>query len=220
MVKRRNRIAINAENLDALTEKMRRVANPIEYTVASIKDDFCNFSYKIIEGIGAGMTHDVKGKGHIISMDLKIIFSRLNIHLAILDNAFKLANETITDLETMHGHGFAHDYIVTGFKISGTTEDEKVVLSGWKYVQYGIIKFDSPKVTLVGEGGYEWKQQLRDTLDKCREEVRLYHNGKYTELEVADQAPDPAQPSLFPEGGSAASDEDEFANAKVEEEAF
>jgi len=34
-----------------------------EIMAASIKDDFCNYTYEIKQGVGAGDTHQVKGKG-------------------------------------------------------------------------------------------------------------------------------------------------------------
>lgn len=174
---------------------------PLEILSASINDEFCNYSYRILTGPGKGNIHKVEGKGHIISTDMAQAFANLNKHMAVVDDIFVHANVEIEDIDAMNGHDFSFLYIVNGISIKGSEEDESVVLQGRKYVTVsgGNISITTPKIPLTGVGGYEFKENLKAAVDRIREEVELYHNGKYTELEV-EEKPNPKQESLF-EGG-------------------
>jgi len=180
-----------------MAKKKVEEVKPLEITSAVVVDDFCNYSYNIMHGTGRGNTHNVKGKG-IISPDMGLAFSRLNVHMAIMDDTFMHSGREIIDVDSMHGDDITLLYMVRGIKIKGTAEDESVVLIGSKFVSSssGRIELETPKISLVGVGGYEFKEHLKAAVDAVRFEVEQYHNGKYTEVEVIE-AVDKNQKSIF-----------------------
>jgi len=135
-----------------------------EITAASIKDDFCNYTYDIVNGVGSGDTHQVKGKG-IVDTDIVIAFAKLNVHLSVIDDAFKLSGIEIHNIEQMHSHELATNYTVTAFKVKGKKEDKSIVLVGTKFITSaaGRIAIETPKI-YIGNG--KWKQLTNVTFTK------------------------------------------------------
>lgn len=177
---------------------------------AAIKDDFCNYSYEIISGIGIGDTHSVKGSG-IIEDDMRNAFAVFNVHLAVIDDIFKHSKVKISDIDAMHGHDLTGLVNVTGFKIKGSNENESIILVGNKYVSEagGRIELVTPRIPLDNLSSYKWYKELKVAADAARLEVELYKGGKYTpvvEEEIKEEAP---LPNLFAQSDA------EFEEAKL-----
>jgi len=81
--------------------------------------------------------------------------------------------------------------------------NKSVILSGWKAVQKGVIKFPAPKIKL--ESDYLYIEELNERLRKVILEVELYMDGK--------SAPQYEQEEIKFE--SFAEEDDAFANGKV-----
>lgn len=210
----RKSIVVNAEDfLESLEEKSFSIME------ASIKDDFCNYTFKIINGVGSGDTHSVKGSG-IIEDDMRDAFSIFNVHLATIDDVFKLSGIEMEDIDNHHNHELTSHYHVTGFKIKGGIENESIILIGSKYVGTagGRIELVTPKIPLDNLSSYHWYNELKAAADKAREEVALYKEGKYTAVEVEEERTNPRQLSIGDEIAQNRTSEetnDDFENAKV-----
>ena len=151
---------------------------------ASVKDDFCNYTYEVVEGKGAGDTHAVKGSGIILN-DMREAFGRLNVHLACIDDVFSHSQTEVDDIDKFHVHDLAHLYHVTGIKVRGGKSNESVIIVGSKYVNSsgGRIDLVTPKIPMDSLSSYKWYNELKAAVDKVREEVRLYKEGKYEAVE-------------------------------------
>lgn len=154
---------------------------PFEIIEASIKDDFCIYIFEVTKGVGLGDKHKVDGKG-IIDEDMRDAFAKFNVHLACIDDVFKHSDVEILDIDKMHGHELTGLYHVTGFKITGSAENECIILMGNKYVSSagGRIEIKSPKIPLDNLSSYKWYNELKVAADKARWEVEEYKEGKYT----------------------------------------
>jgi hypothetical protein len=116
-------IEVDASNLKSFTGKLKKLVadetaqaeRAVEITSAAIKDDFCNYSYEVVQGIGSGDTHSVKGSG-IIEDDLRNAFAKLNVHLAIMDNVYKHAGIPGAVVISGETEQLVRDRILTQFK--------------------------------------------------------------------------------------------------------
>lgn len=170
----------------------------VEILSASLKDDFCNYSYEVKKGIGVGDTHSVKGKG-IIDDDLRDAFVKLNVHLAVVDDVFKHAGIEVDRVNKHRGDELATNYTVTGIKIKGEDENLSVELTGTKFVSSagGQMELSSPRIPLDNSSSYKHHKDLKTCVEKVAEEVKLYMNGKYTPVEENPDAQLPGQTNLF-----------------------
>jgi hypothetical protein len=181
-----------------MTKKRRKLGEDafVDFTIkeASLKDDFCNYTFEIITGVGSGDTHSVKGSG-IIEDDMREAFGKFNVHLAAIDDVFKLSGIELEDIDKYHAHELATRYHVTGFKIKGGTENESIILVGSKFVGTagGRIELATPKIPLDNLSSYQWYNELKAAADNAREEVALYKEGKYTSVQEEDDKPNPRQ---------------------------
>jgi hypothetical protein len=179
---------------------------------AVIKDDLCNYSFEITNGNGLGDTHSVKGSGLVKDTLLKA-FSKFNVHLAVIDDAFKRSNIEIAAIDKEHGHDLTGFYQVNGFKIKGSKGNENIILIGSKYLSTagGRMEIQTPKIPLDNLSSYQWYNELRDAAKRAREEVALYKEGNYTPVETLEvEEDDPRQMSL----ADAISD-DQFDKGKI-----
>lgn len=167
-------------------------AEPRNYiiTAAAIKDQLCNYSFLTTGGLGTGDVHSVKGSG-IVKPDMNDAFQALNVHLAVIDDVFKHSGITLDDIDKFHGHELTWLYGVSGIKIIGGQENESVVLIGSKQVSAagGRIDLSSPKIPLDGMSSYPWYNELREAVEKVREEVSLYREGKYDAADEEEEKP-------------------------------
>jgi hypothetical protein len=150
----------------------------------SINDGLCNYTYSIKKGIGKGFTHNVKGVG-IIDVEMEIAFHMLSAHLAVIDDVFFHSGEDIASMKEVRKHPNAKRYNVTGFKIKGAEEEEFVILTGTKQIECSnhFMNIETPKIPLDNLSSYKFHDELKAAVEKAREEVELYSNGKYTEQE-------------------------------------
>src|SRR5690348_9823198 len=90
-------------------------AQNFEVKSASINDGICHYSIHVKEGIAIG-THNVKGEG-IVDADMEIAFSKLNVHLAIIDGVYKHKGIEIEKLGKFYNHEITNEYTVSSFKL-------------------------------------------------------------------------------------------------------
>jgi hypothetical protein len=203
------------------TGRVDVVDRPYRITEASVKDDICTYAYEVIRGIGAGDAHKVKGSA-LIKDDLRDALAKFNVHLAVIDDAFKLSKIEVDDIDVMHGHELAFLYTVTGFLVKGFDDNESIVLIGSKHLSSGAggrMEIKTPKIDISSTSSYKWWNELKAAADEARLEVALYKEGKCTPIKEADEEEeaDPNQ-QLLPFGDADARDlvnEDEFEGAKL-----
>lgn len=165
---------INADDISQLDELIASQDKDVEIRGAAINDALCSYSYELLKGPTKGDTLSHKG-AHIIHDDLQDKFNRLDVFLAHLDDAYT-GNDNSTTIEFLEGEIETEKYNVSAFKISGVEENKSVVLVGWKTVDNGIIKFETPKIKLTGN--YLYLHQLKTRLFETVDEVEEYRNGK------------------------------------------
>lgn len=178
-----------------------QVAKEVEIKSASLKDALCNYSYELLTGKTKGDGLSRNGK-HIVHEDLEIAFDKFDVFLAHLDDAYT-GNDNSTELDTLREEVETELYFVNAFSIQGVEENRSLVLSGYKDVTNGVIKFSAPKVKL--NGNYLYLTQLTEILDNAIKEVEFYMNGK--------SAPQPEQVHM-----DFATEDNAFENAKFDEE--
>jgi hypothetical protein len=148
-------------------------------TSAFIKDDFCNYRYEITRGLGLNDGHDVDGRGLVLD-DLKNAFLKFRVHMACVDGVFKYRGLEIQDIDTYHDDEFVSHYVVNGFKIYGSGDNEAIVLFGNKYSP-GFserMKVVTMRIGMDNLSSYKWYNELKAAADIAREEVALYKEGK------------------------------------------
>lgn len=162
-------------------------------TEAAVKDDFCNYSFEVLKGIGIGDKASIKPKAGTIKETLRKAFSKFNVHLAFMDDVFKNSNIEIEDIDKLHDDEHTSLYNVTGFKISGGDENESIILVGNKYISSGgRITLETPKIFIHEHSGYKWYNELKLAADIARNEVAKYKEGNYIPV-VEEETEDPAQ---------------------------
>jgi len=184
---------------------------------ASVKDDFCNYTYEVIEGIGIGDKHKVEGSG-IVKDGLLNAFSKFNAHMAVIDEVFKHSKIEIEDIGALHVHELSELYRVSGFKMKSTKGYETVKLTGTKYVSSagGWMELKSPEITLDNLSSYKWYNELKTVCDNARLEVALYKEGNYTPVKKdEEEKDDKGQGNLFKQGEKNEVLENELASAEV-----
>lgn len=157
-------------------------------TAAAVKDEICNYSFEVIEGVGAGSSANIKGIGCLIKPDLTKAFARTHVHLAVIDDAFKNAEIEIDDIDKFNGHDITFEYHVDGIVIKGKKGNESVIIIGSKHSTNGggRMTLRTPKIMIDDLASYKWYNELRTAVDTIREEVALYKEGKYTPVETED----------------------------------
>lgn len=196
-------ITINADKFEKaieLDELINAQDKEVEIKGAAISDALCSYSYELLKGPTKGDTLGHKG-AHIIHDDLQDKFNNLSVFFAHLDDAYT-GNTNSTTLEELEKEVETEKYYVTGFKISGVEENKSVMLSGWKEVTEGIIKFDSPRIKF--SSAYIYLHQFKVRIYEAVFEVEEYRNGKSAPQD------DPNQVNM-----DFAGEDDAFENAKV-----
>lgn len=170
---------------------------PFEILGATLSDGFCNYTYKVTDGIGLGDVHSVDGKG-IVKDELTNAYNRLMVHMAAVDLQF--VNETWIIPEgapdkkrPVNIYSFVTDertnnFRVTSFKLSGSKDDLHVTLTGTKYISIisGRNKIVTDKILLQNLSGYPWHEELKNDLEKLCYEVSEYKMGNYTPVETKE----------------------------------
>lgn len=167
---------VNGKIIDI--SQIQQIVDRNDYKIigATLKDGFCNYKVKILQGQmqGEKSTHDGP---LIISDDLLYAFRSLNKHLAVLDDAFENQEYEINDLE---GNMKAEKYTVDSFIIRGADENIQVKLCGSKFLSSvaGRMECKTPFILLDAGTDYKWYNELHEELMHCQREVSLYKEGK------------------------------------------
>lgn len=151
---------------------------------ASVVDEYCDYSVKITEGVGVSNTAKWKGT-HVVKEDMVNAFRAFHVHLAMLDSAFKAAKVECKNIDDLKVHEITLDYRVHAFQIKGDIENQSISLIGTKYssVAQGWFNTTTPFIPISENSFYQWYNELKAVTDIAREEVALYHEGKYREDE-------------------------------------
>ena len=167
----------NPATLEDMQKIMDEVLEkPIEITNASIKDMLCNYGYEIKTGPGAGDKIPTRKGSSIVHEDMVERFRAMRVHMAILDDAFKYSGVEVSVPEDLDDHEVTDLFTVNGFKITGSTDNEGYIITGEKWVSYGSISLETPKIT--SSTGYPFFDQLQSAVEEARNEVEQYMNGK------------------------------------------
>lgn len=180
---------INANELLAAIAGADESKNNFEVLSAKIADDFLHYGYKVISGIGTGDVHPgVKGAG-IIKDSLRTAFQRLRVHLACIDEVYKTAGIEFSDISSMESDERTGLYTITGFSITGGQDDESVIITGLKYVSIagGRMELKTPKIPMDNMSSYDYYEDLKESVDRCRDEVSKYKNGNYTAVNTEEE---------------------------------
>lgn len=170
----------------------------IEIRGATIKDMLLNYDFINVAGVGIGNTGSIKGVG-VVDDDLLNAMAELNVHLACIDDAFKIAGFETKSFPKMNSHVLTANYVVTGIKIKGESGDESVVITGTKFISVASdhMELTTPKIALKNGSSYKWAEQLLKSVEKIQEESALYVEGKYTEKEPKEPKVDKNQTKMF-----------------------
>jgi len=193
--KDKNVITINADAVKRLSDYAENLKEPGDQkqviTAASLKDDICNYSYEITEGVGEGDVHNVKGKG-IATDDLIDAMRKLNVHLACVDGVYDDNKIDVADIDRMENHRLTARYVVTGMKIKGSQGMESVILIGSKAMTGtgGRIELQTDPIPTDTLSSYTWYNELEEAAKNLRHEVDLYRRGKCVKQEEQE---DPKQ---------------------------
>lgn len=168
-------ITINADKFEKALQRKQELENKdVEIKGAAINDALCSYSYELLKGPTKGDVLSRKG-AHIVHDDLQEKFNLLDVFFAHLDDAYT-GNTNVTPLLELEQEIETIKYKVTGFKISGVEENRSVILSGWKEVTTGIIKFETPKIKY--SSAYLYISELKERVQELIDEVEMYMNGK------------------------------------------
>lgn len=187
---------------------------------ASIKDDFCNYTFEITEGVGQGASHKVVGPG-IVKEELIDAFRNLIVHMAVIDDGFQHERFKDTDISALANDEIVASYMVNQFKIKGAGDAESIQLIGNKYVNSvrGRMEVKTPFIELDNLSSYKWHNELKAAADEARLQVSRYNDGYYTPVKQSDETDSDSenQGNLFKDASFSASvvTEDEFKDAKV-----
>lgn len=161
--------------------------NKKDYVIkeASIHDDFCHYKFLILKGTGEGRTLSSTNQSNVIKDKLRNAFSKLNVHLACIDDVFKNNSIEIEDIDLFHNHELTDFYRVQGFKVKGGEGNESVILLGTKHVSAAgsRISIETPRIPLDSLSSYKWYNELKDAFTEARKQVEAYHEGEYEVLE-------------------------------------
>ena len=208
----------NPISLEEISDIMNDQLKEFVIKKASVNDSLCNYSYKILNGVGVGDTHTVKGTG-VCADTMLDAFAAFNVHMACIDDVFKHSGIEVTDIDSMHGHDLATIYTVTGFDIKGEAEDESIILTGNKYISAsgGRIELTTPKITMDNLSSYKWYNELKAASDNARYEVELYKGGNCTAKEQEEPTSMVQAKMTFGPGDAKDnhSDDEDFENSKV-----
>lgn len=188
-------------NLSKKTTEETKEQKPLEIKNARLADLTCSYSYELLQGKTKGDVINRKGT-NLIHDDLTESFENLDVFIAHIDGAFKTWSNNQTQIQKLEESGELDLYKVNQIKIVGVEENKSLILVGYKDTDFGIIKFETPKIKLE-KSNYLYIEELNQRLAIVLDEVEQYMNGK--------SAPVPEQTYM----DFAEEDHDVFENAKV-----
>lgn len=169
-------------------KKKQEEEKPLFIIDGQMADGILNYGFEVKRGVGVGFVHNIKGKG-LFKDSLTNAFVKLNVHLAAIDDVFKHAEVDIPTINKMRTNELTFLYTVSSFKIQTTGDEESVILTGSKRVSSSgsWMSISTPKIPLDKMSSYEYAKELREVLDDVREEVELYHNGNFIEVQKEEK---------------------------------
>lgn len=173
------------KKVDALGEKIE--LKPLIIVKAAIKDGYCNYVYKEQTGVNAGDKHAVTGQG-LVHADMMNAFGKLNVHLAMIDDAFLVSGIDVKSIHDFHDHALTGNYDVDSFEVIGSDDTEKCVIKGTKFSKHTHDRMTagSPKIGLAENSSHAYASDLKEAIELCRYEVELYKQGKHAPIEDED----------------------------------
>lgn len=181
---------------------MSELDSGIEITGATIKDEYCHYSYEITEGKCEGDKVTNRKGSNIVHDDMKLAFHALHPHLASICEEVEINLEMdISRIQKFDAdvhkegsleHKISH-FMVHGFKLTGGGDNEALILMGEKRLSTGDhIGLTTHKIKW-DDTTYHFVSDLRAAVNNVILEVEEYMNGKCApKLEQAAMA--------FPEG--------------------
>ena len=194
-----------------ITEQDKAEMELPEYVIVSAKlnDGKCDFSTRTQIGVHTGEVATIKGVG-IYYDSLPDAFRKFNVHLAVIDEAYKHSGIEIDDIDKFHTDDLALSYTVDAFKIKGEGDSETITLIGTKYTSLGSIGIETPKIALDSLSGYKWYNELKSASDEARREVAEYKEGNF-EVPEKEEKPNAKQLRISAEGFNSEKDFEEAA---------
>lgn len=170
-------LVIEGDSIKKAEDLLQQALKPIQITSASVKELMCRYSYEIMSGPGKGDKVKNREGANLIHDDLSNALQKLNVHMAILDDAFKsVFGEKLPGLDELDEHEITTYFDVTAVKITGQDENYGIILYGDKIVKHGAIMLESPKIKSTD--GYIFFAELREAVELVMDEVYEYMNGK------------------------------------------
>jgi len=116
--------------------------------------------------------------------DLVKCMNKLAVHAALIGEFLKI--DDIEDIDNPD-HPELKKFEVKGFSLSGKNE-ERFTMSCQKTLIQGNLGFNTPLRSFddTSDNAYEYLPELKKLLEKCKDEIREYLNGKHGEEEQGD----------------------------------
>lgn len=150
-----------------------------EIVKASIKNDRCEVTFKE-RFTEENYSNEVTKKcSQIVHADMKKAFERLKVHLvAICDQ--KEAAEVLEDFSSYPVENLSN-YVVTGYSVGGSDEDQGVTIIGQKLLETGkVLNLIAPFTKYEDLDAYEYANELSGDIHACDCEVLAYmFDGKW-----------------------------------------
>lgn len=180
MSKKSKVLSISTDNIDELTQKLGEImTKPAIITNAIIKEEQCNYGYEIMTGPCKGDKVPNRKGSALVHEDMNNAFAEMDKHLAYIDDAFSFMKKAPGNIDELAKYDeIIGNFKVVGFKVNGSDENEGFILIGDKYVNLGSIGLETPKISK--SSGYQFFDELQETVENCRTEVEAYMNGKCT----------------------------------------
>lgn len=147
-----------------------------EIKKVSIKNDRCIVSFN--ETAGAELNVVSKECGAVIHKDLVQAMNRLKVHLVVLTEQTEVSiitHASIDDFDLT----LLDKYVITGYTIGGTDENEGVTIVGQKLLKSGkVLNLVVPFTKYEDE--YDFSSELGQDVANCTYEVKEYlFNDKF-----------------------------------------
>jgi hypothetical protein len=125
--------------------------------------------------------------------DLKIAFANLAVHAAVI--GFFIPASNIKDISAPD-NAELENFTVTGFSMVGAEGAEGVILTAHKKLPNGkVLPFNTP-ITRFGdqsEHAYTFIDDLLESVEACRSEIKSYLTGKFAEDTQGVLFPEPLE---------------------------
>lgn len=143
----------------------------------------CNYKFRTEDGIWHQSSETSDGQVH---KDLNEAFSSLIIHLINLCDQ----KGAPMDLKSTMLDTYLPQYLITGFVITGTGDDEGIMIMGQRLIGNKSMNIISPGCQISDD--YDLVSELFESIEACKHEALEYLNGKFAakqlHMEFEEQA--------------------------------